>query len=581
MHDGSLILLVTLGLAFALLFGAITNRLGLSPIVGYLLAGVMLGPTTPGFVGNQQMASELAEIGVVLLMFGVGLHFDPGDLWRVRSIVGPGAAATIAIALTAGTALCLALGLALPSALLMGVSISVASTVVLVRVLGDRSLLNTPDGHVAVGWLVVEDLFTVVVLVLLPALARASGAAAVARSLAMGLLNMVVLGVLVLVIGRRLVPRFMNEVARTRSRELFTLAVLVVALGIAAASARFFGVSMALGAFLAGMVVGRSDVGHQAASDALPMRDAFAVLFFVSVGMLFDPRESLEHWRLIVGLLIVILLVKPIAAYTVITRLGHPARTALTVALALGQIGEFSFILGQLGRSLGLLTAAETSELVTCAMIAITLNPLIFGRLGWIEAKLRRRAAGAQPPLPAAPVPRIERPRAVVVGYGPVGRTLTRILRDSGIEPVVIDQNVDTIRQLRRGEVHAVFGDARSPEILTAAGIEHARFLCLTLPERAARYPIIATARSLAPSIQIIARARYIGEGPELERAGVAVIAFEEAEVAVALAETLLRRLDVPADEITRRTDAVRRDLARNPIRARPGPESPGTTKPA
>jgi K+:H+ antiporter len=565
-HDAPLIPLVTIGLAFALLFGSVTNRLGLSPIVGYLLAGVMIGPSTPGFVGDVVLARQLAEIGVILLMFGVGLHFDLSDLLRVRSTVLPGAATTIVVATTSGLLLGLLVGLPFATSFLLGVSVSIASTVVLVRVLSDCGVLHTPQGHVAVGWLVVEDLFTVIILVLLPALVESSSPAAIARSLGLSFLKILSLVFVVLVIGRRVVPELMSAVARTRSRELFTLSVLVVALGVAAGSAAIFQVSMALGAFLAGMVVGRSDVGHQAASDALPMRDAFAVLFFISVGMLFDLQATLHEWKLLIGLLLIIFFIKPLAAFTIVKRLGHSNRTALTVALALGQIGEFTFILGEVGRSLALLTHEQSSVLVSCAIVTITLNPLAFRRERWLERLLDRwrTSRGGSGPV-VEPTETTQAPQAVVVGYGPVGRTLTRLLREFGVDPVIIDQNVDTIRTLKKEGVRAVFGDAESLEILHAAGIEKAQYLCMTLPDRAARYPIIALAQTMAPQIRVLVRARYIGEKPELERAGVTATAFEEAEVAVALAELLLKDLGVSEEEVNRRANAIRTELAVHP----------------
>jgi CPA2 family monovalent cation:H+ antiporter-2 len=581
MHDTSLILLVSIGLAFALLFGAITNRLGLSPIVGYLLAGVMVGPYTPGFVADANIASQLAELGVILLMFGVGLHFHVKDLIRVRSIALPGAVAQITTAtlLTAGVAALF--GLPVSTGLILGMAISVASTVVLIRVLMDNGVLHTPQGHVAVGWLVVEDLFTVVVLVLLPVVKNAvavGNLASIGISLALTAGKIVLLVVLVLVVGKRILPRLMSSMARTRSRELFTLSVLVVALGIATGSAQIFGVSMALGAFLAGMVVGQSDVSHQAASDALPMRDAFAVLFFVSVGMLFNPTATLENWGLTLSVLAVILVGKPLAALGIVIVLGYPLRTALTAAVALAQIGEFSFILGEMARSLGFLSEAGTGVLVSCAIVSITVNPLMFRLIGpaerWIQARpsLRRwlgarpeddtltrldGSASAEPPIASA----------VVVGYGPVGQTLTRILRDFTMDPVVIDLNVDTVKQLRAEGARAIYGDASREEILQAAGIHEAEFLLVTLPDESARGPIIAMALAMKPDLKVLVRAHYIGERATLEGSGVAAVAYEEAEVAVALAEMLLQQIGVSEEDVQARAGAVRSELV-DPMRS-------------
>ncbi|SIN96758.1 Kef-type potassium/proton antiporter, CPA2 family [Singulisphaera sp. GP187] len=576
MHDVSLILLITIGLAFALLFGAITNRLGLSPIVGYLLAGVMVGPYTPGFVGDANIASQLAEMGVILLMFGVGLHFHVEDLIRVKAIAVPGAIVQITAATALTAAIAFLLGRPLTTGLILGVAVSVASTVVLIRVLMDNGVLHTPQGHASVGWLLVEDLFTVVVLVVLPVLkdAAAGGSlAVVGTSLLMTAVKIILLVFLVLVVGKRVLPLLMNSIARTRSRELFTLSVLVVAMGVAAGSALVFGVSMALGAFLAGMVVGRSDVSHQAASDALPMRDAFAVLFFVSVGMLFNPAATLANWDLTLGVFAVIFIGKPLAALGIVLMLGYPLRTALTASMALAQIGEFSFILGEEARSLGFLSAAETSVLVSCAIVSITVNPLIFRLIGplerWIQARpllarwLRVPSADdALTSLDESDAGEASSASAVVVGYGPVGQTLTRILRDFNINPVIIDLNVDTVRKLHASGIRAIYGDASSKEILLAAKIERAEFLLVALPDRSARIPIISMALSLKPDLKVLVRARYMNERDTLERLGVAAVAYEEAEVAVALAEMLLQQIGVSEEVLQTRAAVIRGELA-------------------
>lgn len=576
MHDISLIMLVTIGLAFALLFGAITNRMGLSPIVGYLLAGVLVGPYTPGFVGNAQIASQLAEMGVILLMFGVGLHFHVKDLIRVRAIALPGAVVQISVATALTTAVAAMFGLPLSSGLILGVAVSVASTVVLIRVLMDNGVLHTAQGHVAVGWLVVEDLFTVIVLVLLPVLKEAAAAGdvgAIGTALLLTAGKVGALVALVLIGGERLLPMMMSYMARTRSRELFTLSVLVVALGIATASAQVFGVSMALGAFLAGMVVGRSDVSHQAASDALPFRDAFAVLFFVSVGMLFDPAAAMEHWGLTLCVLAVILIGKPLAAFGIVILLRHPLKTGLTAAVALAQIGEFSFILGEQARALGFLTEADTAVLVSCAIVSITVNPLLFRFIGpltrWIEARPSfQRVIGiskeddAFSRLDPQHDGEASTARSIVVGYGPVGQTLTRILRDFSIEPVIIDLNVDTVRQLRGEGIRAIYGDASREEILRAAGTESAEYLIVTLPDESTRIPIISSALMLQPNITVLVRAHYLTERSALEGMGIAEAAYEEAEVAVALAKILLQQIGVGESELEQRAATLRKEFA-------------------
>jgi CPA2 family monovalent cation:H+ antiporter-2 len=583
-HDLSLILLITIGLAFALFFGAITNRLGLSPIVGYLFAGVMVGPYTPGFVGDQAIAGQLAELGVILLMFGVGLHFDIEELIQVRTVAIPGAIGQILAASILTTGIAVLLGLSATAGVILGIAVSVASTVVLVRVLMDHDVLQTPQGHTVVGWLIVEDLFTVIVLVLLPAIREAIAVGdprGIAVSLAIKLLKLATLVVLVLVIGRRAVPWFMNAMARTRSRELFTLSVLVVALGIATGSALVFGVSMALGAFLAGIVVGQSDVSHQAASDALPMRDAFAVLFFISIGMLFNPAVSLAQWPLILAVLAVILVAKPLAAFGIVLLLRQPLRVALTAAIALAQIGEFSFIVADLARSLDLLPESGASVLVTCSIVSITMNPLLFRLIDplerWLEGRagrwrwLRRSEPFEAASPPAAPGSSDSPlPLALVVGHGPVGQTLTQLLRDFHLDPVVIDLNIDTVRRLRAGGVRAVYGDASNRNVLIAAGLESAEFLCITLAEQSARFPIIETALALRPELKLIVRAHYLQEREDLERAGVTAVAYEEAEVAVALAEILLRQIGVGAADIEARCEAIRAALAIRRIPSQP-----------
>lgn len=576
MHDVSLILFVSIGLACALLFGAITNRLGLSPIVGYLLAGVVVGPYTPGFVGDRAIAAQLAELGVILLMFGVGLHFRVEDLVRVRGVALPGAVVQITVATGLAAGVGLLFGLPLSTGLILGVAVSVASTVVLVRVLMDNGVLFSPQGHVAVGWLVVEDLFTVVVLVLLPVLKEAiaiGDVTAIGTSLALTGGKIALLVFLVLVGGKRILPYLINSIARTRSHELFTLAVLVVALGIATGSAQIFGVSMALGAFLAGMVVGQSDVSHQAASDALPLRDAFAVLFFVSVGMLFNPVATLENWGLTLAVLGVILVGKPLAALLIVLVLGHPLRTALTAAVALAQIGEFSFILGEEARSLGFLSEAGNGLLVSCAIVSITLNPLLFRLVApaerWMQTQpaLRRWLPTRPEEEELAKLDGSARSEdkvadAVVVGYGPVGQTLTRILREFRMEPIIIDLNVDTVRRLRSEGLNAIYGDASREEILRAAKIEEAEFLLITLPDRSARHPIIAMALTMKPDLKILVRAHYVAERATLEGSGVTAVVYEEEEVAVALAKTLLQKMGLAEEDLQSRAAAIRNDLA-------------------
>ncbi|HEY1108546.1 MAG TPA: cation:proton antiporter, partial [Opitutaceae bacterium] len=489
MHDISLITTIAFGLTAALICGLIVKRIGLSPIVGYLAAGVILGPYTPGFVGNVELAKQLAEIGVILLMFGVGLHFHLDDLLKVKAIAIPGALGQSAMATVFAMGIAVWAGWGVGGGAVLGVAVAVASTVVLLRVLMDHNLVETSEGRVAVGWLVVEDIITVLVLVLLPALAVKGGeGAAVAmpvwQTAGIAVLKLAALGAVMAFVGARFVPWLLLKVARLRSRELFTLTVLVIAMAVATLGYLTFGASMALGAFLAGMVVGQSKVSHQAAADALPMRDAFAVLFFVSVGMLFDPRAILDAPWLILGMLLVVLVVKPIAALVIVLVSGHSLRTGLTVAGGLAQIGEFSFILGEMARMYDLMPDEGHHALVACAIVSISLNPWLFKSMlqleGWVKkrpklhALLNRRVEklgrDANAPV-AAELAKPSAPRALVVGYGPVGRTVARRAEECGIEPVVIDSNVDTVLTLQSEGKKALYGDASRSDILKEAGI--------------------------------------------------------------------------------------------------------------
>jgi CPA2 family monovalent cation:H+ antiporter-2 len=434
--------------------------------------------------------------------------------------------------------------------------LSVASTVVLVRVLSDNRQLHTPTGHIAVGWLVVEDLFTVVVLVLMPAIFAESGGRTVPVAIGLALVKVVALAGVIIVVGGRVLPWVLTQVARTQSRELFTLAVLAIALGIAVSSAEVFGVSMALGAFLAGLVVGRSEFSVRAAADALPMRDAFAVLFFVSVGMLFEPSFLLREPLLLLAALAVVLIGKPLAALVVVAALGYSVRTALVVALGLAQVGEFSFILGDQARQQGLLSDRGFSLLVACALVSIAVNPLLFGaldrleavlrRTGWLWRLLNRVSAGryaAANDETAKAIAGAPEPLAVVVGYGPVGRSVDEALRQAGTRTVVIDLNMDTVAAIRAGGRQAIFGDASHADILKQAGAQRASHLIVTLPHSVNRTPMIAAARQLNPGCRIFVRARYLRERDDLEQVGTSAVCFEEVEAAAALTSLVLADL--------------------------------------
>ena len=561
MHSFDLILTLTGGLAAALGLGYLTQRLRLSPIVGYLIAGLLVGPYTPGYVADRSLAEQLAEVGVILLMFGVGLQFHIEELLAVRKVAIPGAVVQSAVATGLGILVAQAAGWTLSAGVVFGIALSVASTVVLVRVLSDNRQLHTPTGHVAVGWLVVEDLFTVLVLVLMPAVFGGDSTTPVMATL-YAIFKVAALVVFTIVVGGRTIPWLLARIARTQSRELFTLAVLVTALGIAVASAEVFGVSMALGAFLAGLVVGRSEFSVRAASDALPMRDAFAVLFFVSIGMLFNPESLTEEPLLIATTLAVVLLGKPLAAVAIVALFGYPLKVGLSVAVALAQIGEFSFIVANLGTQLKVLSAPATDVLIAAAIVSITLNPLLFRAIAVIEPRLSRATRARPQAEPAPRAPRVPPShRAVVVGYGPVGRTVSRLLRDNEITPTVIELNVDTVRALRADGIEAVYGDAAQPATLTSAGIDHANNLVVSVAELPGVEEAFKVARELNPSVQILARANYLREVPALRSAGADIVVSGEGEVALGFTEAILERLGATREQIDRERERVHAEL--------------------
>jgi monovalent cation:H+ antiporter-2, CPA2 family len=568
-HDLDLILTLTGGLAAALVCGYVTFRLGLSPIVGYLLAGFAVGPNTPGFVADQHLADQFAEVGVILLMFGVGLQFHLKELLAVRRVALPGALGQSLVATVLGTIVGVSYGWSWSSGIVFGLAVSVASTVVLMRVLADNGDLHTRAGHIAVGWLVVEDLFTVLVLVLLPALFAPGngGAGGIAIAILVAVVKLAAMVGLTFVAGKRVIPWILDRAAATHSRELFTLTLLVLALGIAVGSAELFGVSMALGAFLAGMVVGRSEFSLRAATEALPMRDAFAVLFFVSVGMLFNPRQMVESPGLMALTLAVILLGKPLAALVIVRLLKYPLRVAISIAVALAQIGEFSFILAQAGKGLGLLDDRATNTLIAAAIASISLNPIFYRLIDPIEVFLRR--------FLKTPAPQFldnqrsehslgdesERDRTIIVGHGPVGRTLARLLIENRVEPVVIELNLETVRKLGIEGIRAIYGDATHRETLEQAGARGAVGLVLSSTNMDRGAETIRLARLLNPTILIVARSNYLRELPALRDAGADIVFSGEGEVALAMTEFLLRHLGGNAEQIDRERERIRSDL--------------------
>jgi CPA2 family monovalent cation:H+ antiporter-2 len=573
MHNLDLILTLAGGLAAALILGYWTHRLGLSPIVGYLLAGLAVGPNTPGFVANRHLAEQLAEVGVILLMFGVGLQFHLKELLEVRRVAVPGAICQIMVAAALGCLTGRSLGWGWSSGIVFGLAISVASTVVLLRVLSDHNDLHTPTGHIAVGWLVVEDLFTVLVLVLLPAVfgSTQNGVGNFLPALALAVLKLGALVVFTLYVGGRVIPWLLNRVVATQSRELFTLTILVLALGIAVGSSKLFGASMALGAFLAGMVVARSDFSVRAASEALPMRDAFAVLFFVSVGMLFDPRDLIEAPKLVAATLAIVLLGKPLAALSIVLLLKYPVRVGLSVAVALAQIGEFSFMLATLGRELGLLTDPAQNALIVAAIVSITLNPLLYAFIDPLEKRIRRypklwRQLNARAGAPALDPATYDKgggssPRAIVIGYGPVGRTVTHLLRESEIETVVVELNLDTVRALRAEGIQAVYGDASRRETLASAGAEEAMSLILTTAGMPGSQEVIRLMREFNPKVRVFARSVHLREAAALRAGGADVVFSGEGEVALAMTEFMLRQVGATPEQIDRERDRIRREL--------------------
>jgi CPA2 family monovalent cation:H+ antiporter-2 len=582
MHD-DLPLITTIAAAFtaAWVLGLITQRLRLSPIVGYLLAGVAIGPHTPGFHGDLHIAHQLAELGVILLMFGVGLHFHLDELLAVRKVALPGAIGQSLVATLLGVVVAHAFGMQWKSGLVLGMAMAVASTVVLIRVLTDNHALDRPEGHVAVGWLIVEDVLTVIVLVLIPTLGAPAGGAAEGHAAAAPAGSFVVtlgvallkLGVLIAILlfgGSRLIPWLMVRVARLRSRELFTLTVLVMAIAVAAASYYVFGASMALGAFLAGMVVGRSPVSQQAAADALPLRDAFAVLFFTSVGMLFDWHFVVHRPFLLLAGLGVVMIGKPLAALAIVAIIGYPARTAVVVAVALAQIGEFSFILSNLGQAYKLVDADGHNLLVACSIVSITLNPLLFRTVPWIERRLQawpalwrfmNRGAGKREArvneAAGNLIERSDKPLAVILGYGPVGRAVDSILAGSELETVIVDLNMDTVQDLTKRGRAAIYGDAFNIEVMHQA-LGRATHLIVSLPHSFNRTPLIAAAKLINPDVKVFVRAHYLREREELEQAGADAACYEEAEAAVALSRLVLFDTGADADTVRRETTRIR-----------------------
>ncbi|HEY4069289.1 MAG TPA: YbaL family putative K(+) efflux transporter [Burkholderiaceae bacterium] len=564
-HNLSLISLIAAGLGLAMVFGYAAARLKVPPLVGYLLAGILIGPATPGFVADVDLAGQLAEIGVMLLMLGVGLHFSLADLLAVRRIAIPGALIQIIVATALGLATAMGWGWSLGAALVFGLALSVASTVVLLRALESRGVLESLNGRIAVGWLVVEDLVMVLVLVLLPALAPLLGGVADAAhppganlwvTLGVTLAKVAAFIALMLVVGRRVFPRLLWLVARTGSRELFTLCVIAAAVSVAYGSAKLFDVSFALGAFFAGMMMRESEFAHRAAEESLPLRDAFSVLFFVSVGMLFDPRVLVDEPLKVLAVVAIIMVGKTLAAVALVLAFRYPLASALTVGASLAQIGEFSFILAGLGVALKLLPAEGHSLILAGALISIALNSLLFNAIApaqrWLLAHpgLARRFERAADPLAAVPAtvdPALLSGQVVLVGYGRVGQRIAQALAAQGVPFVVAEQNRERVERLRADGMLAVSGDASDPAVLIQAHIARAGMLVIATPDTFDVRKMVAAARQLNPAIEVVVRTHDEGDALLLARDQVGKVFIGEHELALSMAGHVLARMGRPA----------------------------------
>lgn len=534
-HHTPLIATIVAALVAAFFMGALAHRLRISPIAGYLVAGVIVGPFTPGIVAHQGLANELAEIGVILLMFGVGLHFSLRDLLAVRRIAIPGAIAQIAVATLLGMGMAAMLGWSLLAGFVFGLALSVASTVVLLRALQSRDLVDSERGRIAVGWLIVEDLAMVLALVLLPALnhaingATADGLPAMASALAGTLFKVAGFVVVMLLVGRRLIPWGLHWVVHTGSRELFRLAVLAIALGVAFGAAMVFDVSFALGAFFAGMILGETALSRRAAEETLPLRDAFAVLFFVSVGMLFDPKVLIEQPLPLLGVVAIIIVGKSAAAYAIVRAFRYSHETALTVAASLAQIGEFSFILASLGGGLGILPSEGRDLILAGAIISIFLNPMIFSL---VVPKTRRAEAPRMVEEPATHEPEPPRGHTVLVGLGRVGTRIYGELRASGRWLVVIEDDPERAREAIAQGIEVVDGNAVDDDVLEAAGVASADALILAIPEGFEAGAVLERARRFNPELRVIARAHSDAEAEHLQKLGTCEVVMGESAIA-------------------------------------------------
>jgi CPA2 family monovalent cation:H+ antiporter-2 len=557
LHVPPLVSTLAIGLVLAFSLGVLAHRLKLPPLVGYLLAGIALGPFTPGFVADQNIANQLAEVGIILLMFGVGLHFSLEDLLSVRGIAIPGALAQGLVATPLGMVVGWWLGWGTGAGVLFGLALSVASTVVLLRLMQERRLLETERGKITVGWLIVQDIAMILVLVLLPGLAAlykgleaAPDAAAVARTVGLMLGKFAIFVAVMLIVGKKLIPAILHYVAHTGSRELFRLAVLSIALGVAYAAAELFGVSLALGAFFAGMMLSESRLSQQAATESLPLRDAFAVLFFVSVGMLFNPGIVIAAPLALLATVLIIVLGKSIAAYAVVRLFGLPGPTALTISASLAQIGEFSFILASLGLSLGLLPAAGRDLILAGAIISIILNPFLFAALDFVLTR-RGKAIADRPPTEAIeePTPTREPIRrtaltnhVVLIGHGRVGSFISGVLGETKTPVFVIEDDKNLVAELKTQGIEGIVGNAADPALIAAANLGEARCLLVAIPDAFEGGQVVQQARAINPKLLIIGRAHSEAEIEHLKKHGADLVVMGEHEIAKAMLDNIAER---------------------------------------
>jgi CPA2 family monovalent cation:H+ antiporter-2 len=562
-HELALFATITMALLTAFVGGYIARRLGLPTMVGYLVAGMVIGPFTPGFVGDTAAASELAEMGVIFMMFGVGLHFSLKDLWNVRAIAIPGAVLQMLIATILGFALTQLWGWSVTSGLVLGLAVSIASTVVLLRGLEDNGMLNTAHGKVVIGWIVFEDLATIAILVLLPTLVGGTGDHAT-EGIGSALLKTAIFVAIMLLAGARLMPWLLTQIARTRSRELFILAVVTVALGTAFGAAELFGVSLALGAFLAGMVVGESDISHQVGAEVLPFRDLFSVIFFVSVGMLVNPAVILANAGQVIILTLVIVIGKGILTLLLGTVLPASGRTMLVVAAGLSQIGEFSFIVGQAGVSLGILSQDQYGLILAGSVLSIVLNPFMFRAIPAVERALQHvpilwKRLDRGGPMPES-LHEGMRDHVVIVGYGRVGKHIGRVLENLELPYLVVENDAAQAAEIQSLGIQTLFGDAANSEVLTHAGLDNARALVVTVPDEATAELVVVAAHNLAPKLPLIVRAGTESGVKRLAAFGADFVIHPELEGGLEIVRHTLLSLGYPMGQIQQYTDAVRSD---------------------